>query len=353
MVLLILFFALSIVFSFLCSIWEAVLLSITPSYVRTQTAKGGAIGLKLTEYKKDIDRPLSAILTLNTIAHTVGAIGVGAQAGELFGNTSLNLLGLELSWESVIAGLMTLAILILSEIIPKTLGANNWRALAPFTIRSIGILLFLLAPLVWLSQAITKRLKSDKEKSVLSRADFAVMARLGEESGALDSSESTIISNLLTFKDTVVRDIMTPKSIVVMEPQSMLLKDFFAKHANLQFSRVPVYGEKEDDITGMVLKDTLLATLADDQHHLTLADIKLPIEKSEANQTLPSLLKKMTAARSHMAVVMNEFGSMTGLVTMEDIIETLLGLEILDETDEVEDLRKLAAERWAEQSKND
>lgn len=347
---LIIFFALSIVFSFLCSIWEAVLLSITPSYVRSQVAAKSAIGAKLTQYKEDIDRPLSAILTLNTIAHTVGAIGVGAQAGALFGNSDVNLLGLNLSSESLIAGVMTLAILILSEIIPKTLGANNWRSLAPFTIRSINILLFILAPFVWISQWITKRLKSEKGKSVLSRADFAVMARLGEESGALDPNESRIIKNLLKFKETTAHDIMTPKSIVVMEPESMLLRDFFARHANLQFSRVPVYGEKEDDITGMVLKDTLLAALADDQHHLSLSDIKVPIDRVRNKEKLPTLMRHMNEQRTHLAIVMNEFGSMTGLVTMEDVIETLLGLEIVDETDEVEDLRQLALDRMRDQT---
>lgn len=348
---LILFFALSIIFSFLCSIWEAVLLSITPSYVRGQVARKSTIGAKLTTYKDDIDRPLSAILTLNTIAHTVGAIGVGAQAGSLYGDSDLDILGLSISWESLIAGLMTLAILILSEIIPKTLGANNWRSLVPFTMQSISILLFILAPLVWVSQWITKRLKSDKTKSVLSRADFAAMAKMGEESGAIDPGESNIIKNLLRFKEVTAHQIMTPKSIVTMEPESMLLRDFFAKHANLQFSRVPVYGEKEDDITGMILKDTLLAALADDQHHLTLADIKVPIDGVGDSDKLPKLLRHMTEERSHMAVVTNEFGSMTGLVTMEDVIEALLGLEIMDETDEVESLRKLAEERWAEQNK--
>ena len=347
---LVLFFALSIIFSFLCSVWEAVLLSITPSFVRSELAKGSALGATLEKFKNDIDRPLSAILTLNTIAHTVGAIGVGAQAGELFGNTKMSLLGLELSMESIVASVMTLAILILSEIIPKTLGANFWRRLTPFTVKSLKVLLFILAPLVWLSQTITKRLKKEKGKSVLSRADFVAMAKLGAESGALDSSESTIISSLLKFKETSVSDVMTPRSMVLTEPQSMTLKNFFAKHANVPFSRIPIYGEKEDDITGMILKDTLLATLADDRHHLTLADIRVPISFVENTGKLPATMRKMTGARCHLAVVVDEFGTMVGLVTMEDIIEALLGLEIVDETDEVEDLRELARTQWKERA---
>ena len=226
------------------------------------------------------------------------------------------------------------------------MGANFWRRLTPFTVKSLKVLLFILAPLVWLSQNITRRLKKEKGKSVLSRADFAAMAKLGHESGALNQSESKIISSVLKFKEMAVSDVMTPRSMVLMEPQAMLLKDFFAKHANLPFSRVPVYGEKEDDITGMILKNTLLATLADDRHHLSLADIKVPITFVENQGKLAATMRQMTAARSHLAVVMDEFGTMVGLVTMEDIIETLLGLEIMDETDEVEDLRKLARERW-------
>ena len=215
MTLLIVFFIISISFSFLCSIWEAVLLSITPSYVQQKVTEGGSIGKSLQEFKKEIDRPLSAILSLNTIAHTVGAIGVGAQAGKVFGGAnSLNLGLLELSYETIIAGVMTLAILVLSEIIPKTLGANYWRRLVPFTVRSLKIIMFLLGILVWLSQAITKRLKNNKGESVLSRADFAAMASLGKDSGALQARESSIIDNLLKFETVTEKDIRTPRTLM-------------------------------------------------------------------------------------------------------------------------------------------
>jgi len=190
MTLLIFFFTLSIAFSFLCSIWEAVLLSITPSYISSKTQSGSSLGKSLQVFKEDIDRPLSAILTLNTIAHTVGAIGVGAQAGKVFGASNVSLGPINLSMEAIIAGLMTLAILILSEIIPKTIGANYWRKLTPFTVTSLKMLLFILAPFVWISQLITKNLKNDKSLSVFSRADFNAMTQAGEESGALKETES-------------------------------------------------------------------------------------------------------------------------------------------------------------------
>lgn len=203
---LIIFFLLSIGFSFLCSILEAVLLSITPSYINSEVSKGTSTGKTLQEYKEDIDKPLSAILTLNTIAHTVGAIGVGSVAGKIFADKDISLGFMNLSYESLVAGIMTLAILILSEIIPKTIGANNWKSLAPFTISTLKILLFLLAPFVWVSQLITKRLKSDKHKSVLSRSDILAITAAGGESGALKANESTIINNLLSFEKQTVRD---------------------------------------------------------------------------------------------------------------------------------------------------
>ena len=210
MALLIFFFVLSILFSFLCSIWEAVLLSITPSFIGRKVREGSQLGADLEVFKEDIDRPLSAILTLNTIAHTVGAIGVGAQAANVFDGPSL-IPGVPT--ETIIASVMTLAILILSEIIPKTIGANMWESLAGFTVKSLKILLFILAPFVWVSQLITKNLKRDKEKSVFSKADLAAMTHAGEESGLLAQSESTIIKNLLRFEEVSVRDIMTPRTV--------------------------------------------------------------------------------------------------------------------------------------------
>ena len=216
MTLLVAFFLISIIFSFLCSILEAVLLSITPAYVGIQEQENSSIADDLTRFKEDIDRPLAAILTLNTIAHTVGAIGVGSQATVIFGETDIQVMGLALiSWEALIAGGMTLAILILSEVIPKTLGANNWEALTPFTVRTLRVMLFLLAPLVHLSQFITRNLKKDKNKPVLSRSDFVVMAEIGKETGVLEEKEKKIIHNLLRFSRVLVKDIMTPRIVVI------------------------------------------------------------------------------------------------------------------------------------------
>ncbi len=351
MTLLIVFFILSIAFSFLCSIWEAVLLSITPAYVQNKVSEGGSLGKSLQNFKDEIDRPLSAILSLNTIAHTVGAIGVGAQAGKVFGTNTISLGPIGLSYESLIAGGMTLAILVLSEIIPKTIGANNWKNLVPFTVRSLNLLLILLFPLVWLSQAITKRLKNNKGESVLSRADFAAMARLGKDSGALQARESSIIDNLLKFEQVKVKDIMTPRTLLKSAEQSTTVSAYYDANKDSPFSRIPVYENNADHITGFVLKDDVLQKVAEDEDHVQLKNIKRDIVAVEEERTLPGVLEDLIAKQSKISIVVDQYGSLLGVVTLEDVIETLLGLEIVDETDKAIDLQQLARKKWEERAK--
>jgi len=336
------------VFSFLCSIWEAVLLSITPSYVTRKVLDGSATGKLIQSFKEDIDRPLSAILTLNTIAHTVGAIGVGAQAGNVFGKG--NMYGL--SYESIIAGVMTLAILILSEIIPKTIGANMWRSLAPFTVKSIRILLFLLAPFVWVSQLITKSLKKDKTKSVFSRADLTAMAVAGEVSGAIQKSESTIISNLLTLNKLKVHDIMTPRTVIISSDENQTVREFYDAHEKLRFSRIPIHQGKADNLSGMVLKDEILQYLAEDKDDTKLTQLLRPLNTVRNDLPLQELFDKMIGGKIHISAVLDEYGSLVGIVTMEDLLETILGLEITDESDTIEDLQNLARKKWQERAKS-
>lgn len=345
---LILFFILSIGFSFLCSILEAVLLSITPQFIRQEKNKGAAYAETLDKFKEDIDKPLSAILSLNTIAHTVGAIGVGAIAGKLFGENHIDLGFMSISAEQIIATLMTLAILILSEIIPKTIGANNWRGLTPFTVRTLRLLMWILHPLVWVSQTITKRLKKDKAKSVLSRVDFAVMTREVEESGALDVAETTIIKNLLNFEKKYVREIMTPKTVMFMIEEDMTFAEFNEQKKHHIFSRIPIYNDTRDNITGMILKDDILQSLADGTTDRPVKEVKREIDFVEMNKTLVELFQFFAKKRRHMAIVVDEYRTVQGLVTMEDMFETLLGYEIMDESDEVEDLQKLAKQQFKE-----
>ncbi len=351
MVALILFFLLSIGFSFLCSILEAVLLSITPSYVTQQANKGTQTGALLNEYKKDIDKPLSAILTLNTIAHTVGAIGVGAMAGDVFGKHHFNLGPLSISYETIIAVVMTLAILILSEIIPKTIGANNWKSLAPFTTRTLKILLWILAPLVWLTQLTTKFLKKDKSKSVLSRADFAAMAQAGATSGAIDQDESLIISNLLNFEKMSVRDIMTPRTVAFMVEENMTVDEYLKSNPAKVYSRIPVYAKDKDKITGIVLKDDILSCVIENGKDQKIKDLMLEANSVNDNTPLPEVFKSLTRNKQHLSVVKDEYGSVVGLVTMEDVFETLLGQEIVDESDQVVDLQQYARQKYGDSKK--
>ena len=308
------------------------------------------IGKGLHELKEDIDKPLSAILTLNTIAHTVGAVGVGVQAGKIFGNQLFNLYIFNVSYESIIAGLMTLAILILSEIIPKTLGANYWKRLTPFTVSSIKILLIVLAPFVWISQWITRHIKTEKGRSVLSRADFSAMADAGLKSGAIDKEEKSIIQNLLRLENLFVRDIMTPRSVVLTLDEDLTLHEIYKEIRPLQFSRIPVFNGQPDNITGLILKDSILQNLADDNHQKKAGEIKREILFVEDSISVAKLMDTLILKRQHLAMVADQFGTVVGLVTMEDLFETLLGLEIVDETDKVEDLQKLAKENW--QKKN-
>jgi len=351
MVTLIFFFVVSILFSFLCSIWEAVLLSATPSYVSRMQSEKPAMGNLLAHFKEDIDRPLSAILTLNTIAHTVGAIGVGVEAGKIFGSHKLDLYLFEVTYESIIAGAMTLAILVLSEIIPKTIGATYWKQLSAFTVSSLRILVFILAPFIWLSNLLTRSLKRKGTKSVFSRADVAAMADAGLKSGAIDQEEKSIILNLLQLENLKIKEIMTPRTVVLCLDEDRNLGDIYLEHNPFQFSRIPVYRETPDNITGMVLKDVILENLAEDKHARKLADIRRDILFVQDSWTVARLLDTLILERQHLAMVADEFGTIVGLVTMEDVIETLFGLEIMDESDKVEDLQKLARANWIKRFK--
>lgn len=340
--LLIIFFLVSISFSFLCSILEAVLLSVNPSYVTQQVQQGSATGKLLSQYKDDIDKPLSAILTLNTIAHTAGAIGVGAMATSIWGASVIS--------TAVVPVVMTLAILILSEIIPKTIGANNWKSLAPFTTKTLRLLIWILGPLVWLCQLTTKFLKKDKSKSVLSRQDFAAMAAVGETSGAIDKEESAIINNLLNFEKMTVRDIMTPRTVAYMVDENMTVNEFVKSNPKKVFSRIPVYSGDKDKVVGTVLKDDILACVIENGSEEKIKDLMLEANSVLQTTPLPEVFKGLTKNKQHLSVVKDEYGSVVGLVTMEDVFETLLGQEIMDESDQVIDMQQYARQKYGDKT---
>lgn len=321
--------------------WEAVLLSISPSYMQIKLDEGGKIGAILQDFKENIDKPLAAILTLNTIAHTVGAIGVGTQATKIWAESD------PVMTSFVVPAIMTACILILSEIIPKTLGATNWRALAPFTIRSLQLIVFLLAPLVWFCQLITMFFNKDKGKSVFSRSDFLAMAQIGSQEGHLDPVESSFIHNLMHFKNYKAKDIMTPRTVAITAPEDMLLTDFYNLQDDLIFSRIPLSKSNEPDhITGYVLKDEVLEELIDSDGNKPLSDLRRDMIVVEENHNIFQLFNDFIQKREHIALVTDPYGGMSGIVTMEDIIETLLGAEIVDETDKDIDMQDLAKRKW-------
>ena len=346
MTLLVVFFCLAIIVSFACSLWESVLLSITPSYVTRANAGGTATGRLLMEFKQDIDRPLSAILTLNTIAHTVGAIGVGAQASRIWGSGGLEFFGFVLNYEAIVAAVTTLAILVLSEIIPKTLGANYWERLTPFTVASLKVLIFVLWPLVWMSQVITRHLKKDKSLPVFSHAEFLAMTEMGRAEGQLDEREAAVINNLLSLNRLRVHDIMTPRPVVVGGEQAETVAEFLADNPELPFSRLPVYEAVIDKVTGIVFKDDLLGAMGTGDGHRTLAELEREALFMPETLSLARALSLLLEDRQQLAVVVDEYGVTAGVITVEDILETLLGLEIMDEKDSVADLQRLARERW-------
>lgn len=319
------------------------MLSITPAFTQMKLQEEGDLGKTLKSFKDNIDRPLAAILTLNTIAHTVGAIGVGAQATKIWGASIVA--------TAVVPVVMTLAILILSEIIPKTIGANYWRELASFTVRSLKLVMLILAPLVFISQLITKALKKDKGASVLSRADFGALAELGSQQGVFDEGESNILRNLLRFRTIFARHVMTPRTVMVASDQDKSIREFHDKNPNLRFSRIPIYEGSPDHITGYVLKDHVLSEIVKGNGDKPLSSIRRDVLAVKTDFPIPELFAQFTAKREHVAIVLGEFGGTAGIVTMEDVIETLLGLEILDEQDSTADMQALARQQWEQRAR--
>lgn len=338
---LLLFFFISVFFSFLCSLWEAVLLSISPSYMKIKLNEGGKLGETLKAFKDNIDRPLAGILTLNTIAHTVGAIGVGQEATKIWANSHPAITGF------VIPAVMTIAILLFSEIIPKTIGAKNWRQLAPFTVRSLRFLLVILSPLIWVCQLVSNAFTSKDESNIFSRSDFLAMAQIGSEEGKLDSLETEFINNMLRFKEFRVRQVMTPRVMISSAPQDITFQEFFDRQEELVFSRIPLLeSETNETIVGYVLKDELLEQLVEGKKDKKLHQIKRDILVISETKSIISLFTDFLEQREHIALVTDEYGGTMGLVTMEDVVETLLGAEIVDETDRIVDLQNYAKQNW-------
>lgn len=334
MTLLFIYLGIAIGISFMCSILEAVLLSINPSYVEAVNAERPRSGRVLVKVRDSLDKSLSAILILNTFAHTIGAAGVGSQAMQVFGA----------EWETLIAVLLTLVILYFSEIIPKTLGATFWKSLALPAAYVILWLVKLVYPLVWLATLITSLIGRGHESEV-TRDEIIAMAALGHKDGNIHNQESQYLSNVLNLHEITTERVLTPRSVVHMLRHSMTVTEALDLPESQRFSRIPVYGKGVDDIIGKVLQRDLYEAERKGQGGQTVDQVMIPIVKVSEKLPVHRLLDEFIKRRAHLFLVQDEFGQNSGIVTLEDAIETLLGREIVDESDAVEDMQKLAREK--------
>ena len=358
--LLILYVTLTIILSFLCSILEAVLLSVNSTFLKLKISEGKRYAENLQKMKNNIDEPLIIILTLNTIAHTVGAILVGVQAKEVYSsldNNSYEFFGIFLTEDivvGIVSSIMTVLILLVSEIIPKTLGATYWHKLVRFTsifLNSI-IPLFRYSGILFLLQFFTRLIGKSENNNVFTREDFSTMAEIAEEEGIIEETESDIIKNMVKFKDVKIRNIMTPFSVMKIASESETIEDFYKKNPKLSFSRIPIYSKKTDNITGYVLKDNILEQIVKKNGNSPLVSIKRKSIFSNYESLIPKVFDRLIKDREHISMVTDEYGTVRGIVTMEDIIETLLGREIMDETDTVKDMQVLAKTKEKISKKN-
>lgn len=341
MTLLLIYLFVALFTSFLCSIMEAVLLSVPMSYLKSKAENNDDDAKSMIKHKEDIDKPLSAILSLNTVAHTVGAAGVGAQATVVFGE----------AYFGVVSAVLTILILVLTEIIPKTLGANYAKELVGTAATIIKGMIFITYPLVWLSSILTKMLSRNKEELTTSREEISTLASIGTQEGIFADKENKIIQNLIKLKGLKIKEVMTPRIVVVTANEEMTLQEFLKNKEFLHFSRIPIFHDNKDNITGYVFRELVFEKLAEDQFDLKLKDIKREIVTFPENITLFDAWEELLTQKEQISLIIDEYGGMDGITTLEDIIEALLGFEIVDEKDRVEDMQQYAVKRWQEKQK--
>ena len=306
------------------------------SYITMREEEGYKPAAKFKEFKQNSSRPIAAILSLNTIANTIGAAGVGAQATEVFGS----------QWFGLSSAVMTILVLIFAEIIPKTIGTNCWRSLMGFTTRVISILVIIMFPLVILAEKLTKLISPKDNEASVSREEVSAMANVAEEAGDLEEDENAIIQNVINMDELTVADVMTPRVVVAMAPEKMMVKNFYKDKRFFHHSRIPVYANDDEYITGYILRIEALQMMAEDKHDVTLGELRRDIPSFQEDTTLDVVWDEMLGKDEQIAAVINEYGSFQGVVSLEDMIETLLGSEIVDEYDTVRDMQQFARERW-------
>lgn len=338
---LLVYMAIALGISFLCSIWEAVVLSTSISYVEVQEETGSRAAVIMRNIKGNVEQAISAILTLNTIAHTLGAAGAGTQATAVFGS----------EFFGIITAVLTILILVFSEIIPKTLGAIYWKQLMPFTAYGVRGIIFILYPAVWAFNFLGQLLTPSEKEPTITRSELEALADIGEDEGQLEKEEHTILQNLFQLGQVQVSDIMTPRTVVFTLQQDMTVFEVAQKHPLLTHSRIPIYKDSVDEISGFALRYQILTALAEDKDSIRLHKLVLPIHSVPETMSVAKVLQEFTTRGDHIFLVVDEYGGTAGIVTMEDAIESLLGIEIMDESDAVEDMRMLAKQRYERQQK--
>ena len=321
--------------SFLCSLLESTLLSTPISYLSMKEEEGDRNAILFSKLKDNPDRPLTAILSLNTIANTVGAAGVGQQASILFGS----------DWFGVVSAGMTLLILIFSEIIPKTIGTYHWKNLLWLS-RIMKGLMVLLYPIVWLVEKIRKPIAGDEPDTGISREEVSAMANMGEEEGVIDNSENKVIQNIIKLDDIKAYDVMTPRVVAAIAPEYMTLKQFYKQEELSHNSRIPVYADSPEFITGYIMRYDVLENLAEDKFDTRLRSIKRKIAAFHEETSVSDIWESLLKTKDQIALIIDDYGCFQGIITLEDIIETILGMEIIDENDTITDMQQYAKERW-------
>jgi CBS domain containing-hemolysin-like protein len=333
MLLLLLYIFVALFFSFICSVAEAVILSVSSAYISVLEKSGHPCGNLLKKQVSDIHQPLAAILSLNTIAHTMGAAGAGAQAAEVFGDAYLG----------IVSALLTLLILVFSEIIPKTLGATYWRKLAPYTAYFLKYLVIFLWPFVKMSQKMTSRMYDESPLIGLNRDELSAMTALSLEEGQIAVREATVMQNLLSLQQIKVREAMTHRTVVFSLPDTMTIKLFLQKHADVAFSRIPIYEDGEPEkITGYVLKSDLLLAYARGNAERELKTYQKDMVTILSSMSLAKAFTPLHSQRGNMLLIVDEYGGLEGVLTVEDLVESLFGIDIIDESDQIVSMRKLA-----------
>ena len=335
MTLLVTYLLLTLILSFMCSLLEATLLSSTSSYIESLDKKGYSpktVDLA-KDVKQNIDKSISSILTLNTFANTMGAAGVGAQAAIIFGS----------NWQAVIAFILTLMVLFISEIFPKTLGAIYWRKFIVPAVYIISFMVKITYPFIFLATFITNTLQKGRKNEVnFSKDEIITIVNMSEKEGVLQAKESILIKNLFKLKNIKAKDIMTPRTVVFAFDSKTTLKEALLNDNLYVYSRIPVYNESIDDIAGVVFKQTILEKRVKKKKKTLLKDIMVPVHKVPENISVSTLFDMFIRMKMHLFIVQDEYGQTSGVVTLEDALETMLGIEIVDEMDQVTDLQEFA-----------